>query len=980
MAGRSLNIFAIPPGVGFVDVLAKGLLGQSAANPLDLAAATILLPTRRAARSLREAFLREAFQDNPQATPLLLPRMQPLGDLDSDELLLDAESELTGLPPAISPLRRRLLLAKLIAAREKMAPDRALALADELGSLLDEAQTHEIEFDALSALVPDELAQHWQVTLNFLQIVTTHWPAILAAEGAIDPAARRRRVLDAQAEAWRAAPPPGPVIAAGTTGSIPAVARLLKVIASIPRGAVVLDGLDLTLDTPAWDAIDDTHPQAGLKRLLGVLDATRDEVRPWPAAPATPLRAKLWSAALRPAPTTGAWRASAFDRAGASAFDEAARHGLTRIDCTTHEHEADTIALLFREQLQTPGKTAMLVTPDRTLARRVATAMRRWDVELDDSGGQRLGDTPVGAYLRLLAQVAAERWAPVPLLSLLKHPLATGGVSQAAFRRRARALESVVLRGTRPAPGPDGLLRALDDASLTRFVLDLAERMASFDALFANDTADIAALVEAQIETAEALAASDEESGVARLWRGEDGEAAAEILAELVGAARDLDAIAPADWPSMLNAVLQAVTVRPRWGTHPRLAIYGPLEARLQSADLIVLGGLNEGTWPREAADDPWLSRGMRKALDLPLPERRIGQAAHDVASLACASHVVLTRAERVDARPSVPSRWLQRLDAALAAAGLRVSRDLPHARWVSLLDLPARVQACAPPSPRPPVELRPRTLSVTEIETWMRDPYAIYARHVLKLTKLAPIDEAPGASDRGQFVHEALDKFVAACPEALPPDALAILLRMGRDAFGDALARPLVWGFWWPRFERVAAWFLATETERRATGARPRKTEVKGALMLPAPYKEFRLRARADRIDTIGGGIGIVDYKTGRAPPGTEIGTGFAPQLPLEAVIARTGGFEGVPAAPVVELAFWRLTGANPAGEIVAIDGDLTALADTARDGLLQLIERFDDPNTPYLSQPIPSKRPRFSDYAHLARVIEWSGEGTPE
>jgi ATP-dependent helicase/nuclease subunit B len=971
----ALNIFAIPPGVGFVDVLAKGLLDANRApfelvGPLDLAATTVLLPTRRAARSLREAFLREG-----DAAPLLLPRMQPLGDIDSDELLLDAESALADLPPAISSLRRRLLLAKLIAKREPMSPDRALALADELGSLLDEAQTHEIEFEALNALVPVELAQHWQVTLEFLQIVTAHWPAILAAEGAIDPAERRRRVLDAQADAWRAVPPAGPVIAAGTTGSIPAVARLLKVIASMPRGAVVLDGLDLTLDQAGWDAIDDTHPQAGLKRLLGVLGATRADVQLWPASPATPARAALWSSALRPAPTTGAWRASK--------FDPGARNGLTRIDCTTLEHEADTIALLFRAQLEQPGKTAMLVTPDRTLARRVATSMRRWDVELDDSGGRRLGDTPVGAYLRLVAQVAVEQWAPVPLLSLLKHPLAAGGGSQASFRRAARNLEQRALRGPRPGPGAEGLQRALPEESA--FVAGLAQRIGALDLLLAGGEVEIGALVETLIVAAEALAASDEESGATRLWRDEDGEAAAETLAELSAASADLDPISSGDFPSLLDAVLQSVTVRPRWGTHPRLAIYGPLEARLQSADLIVLGGLNEGTWPREAADDPWLSRGMRKALDLPLPERRIGQAAHDVATLACAGQVVLTRAERVDARPSVPSRWLQRLDAALAAADQHVARDLPHAGWAKLIDLPDAITPCTPPAPRPPAGLRPRSLSVTEIETWMRDPYAIYARHVLKLKKLDPIDEPPGAAERGQFVHDALDRFVRTFPDTLPADGLTQLLQMGREAFGDALAQPLVWGFWWPRFERVARWFLTAETERRAAGVRPRKTEVKGTLTLQTANGPFVLRARADRIDTMPGkdggvGIAIVDYKTGRAPSGSDIDAGFSPQLPLEAAIARAGGFTEIAAAPVVELAFWRLAGGNPPGEIVPVKGDPELLADAARDGLLRLIEQFDRADTPYLSQPVRSKRPRFSDYAHLARVLEWSGEGTPE
>lgn len=968
-----MHLFTVPPGTNFVDALARGLLRQAGDDPLQLARTIVLLPTRRAARSLQEAFLRAS-----GGRALLLPRMQPLGDFETDELLLEAGAFAGGadaaeLPPPIEPLRRRLLLAELVRRRPDVpSPDRALALADALATLLDEAQTAEISFDALHQLVPASMAEHWQVTLEFLQIVTQAWPAILADEGKLDPVARRNMVLDLQAAAWRAAPPDAPVFAAGSTGSVPAVARLLRTIAGLPNGAVLLPGLDLAMDDDAWNQIDETHPQAGLHRLLRDWDVTRDAVRPWPDADPVPPRAALLSRALRPAATTDSWRADAAPGIDA----EPAIAGLSRIDCATPEHEAETIALLLRDALQQPDATAMLVTPDRGLARRVAAAMRRWDLTLDDSGGRSLSATPIGAFLRLAADAALERWVPVPFLSLLKHPFAACGMPPSDFRRLVRRVEIDALRGPRPGPGIAGVRVALGETA-PAWLAVLESFAARFEELLGAGTASLPELLDAHLDFAEALAATDTDAGEALLWRGDDGEAAASLLTQLTEASSGLTPIEPASYPALLQAILSGASVRPRWGTHPRLAIYGPLEARLQSADLVVLGGLNEGTWPRATPEDPWLSRGMREQLKLALPERRIGQSAHDLWMLAAAPRVVLTRAERVDGAPAVPSRWLQRLEASLAAIGGSVPRDQRWARWADLIDRPASVVPCKRPAPKPPVAVRPRLLSVTEIETWRRDPYAIYARHILKLRALEPIDADPGAADRGQFIHDALDAFVTAHPQNLPADSYEQLLEFGRKEFGPALARPVVWGFWWPRFERIARWFLAAEAERRDSGIHPHRTEVTGQWTLPAPFAPFVLRGRADRIDRTEGGWAIVDYKTGRTPSGPDIALGYAPQLPLEAAMVAAGAFQHVPPGEVTELAFWRLTGLDPAGEQVVIGKEPMAMANDAAEGLRQLIADFDNADTPYLSQPVPSKRPAFSDYVHLARVLEWSFGG---
>jgi ATP-dependent helicase/nuclease subunit B len=981
-AAAAAHLFTIPPGVGFVDALAAALLAESASDPLALADMTVLLPTRRSARALQEALLRRS-----DGRPLLLPRLQPLGDVDADALELGAGEGEDGaaalaLPPAMAPLRRQLVLTRLVlnTGQAGTQPDQAARLAADLGRLLDEVGTHGLGFERLQLLVPERYARHWQETLRFLTILTEQWPAVVAADGAIDAVERRNRLLRARAAAWAAAPPRGPVIAAGSTGSIPATAELLAVIARLPQGRVVLPGLDREADAATWEAIgrDAGHPQHGLYQLLERLGASRAEVRNWPTtgvAATPPARSRVLAEALRPAGTTEAWHRSLPD----DAARQRARLGLAgvmRIDCPGLAEEARVIALLLRERLERPGERAALVTPDRTLARRVAAELARWDIAIDDSAGEPLADTPPGIFLRLTAALAVERLAPVPLLALLKHPLAAGGRSPAALRRLARRLDRA-LRGPRPAPGLAGLRAALaKDAELTLWLDELAAMAAPFAAVLAAEAAPLGALLEAHIGFAEAMAATPDESGAARLWAGDAGEAAAELVAELAEAADALGDVAGERYPALLAALIAGRAVRPRWGSHPRLAIWGLLEARLQHADLLVLGGLNEGSWPADPGGDPWLSRPMRSEFGLPPPERRTGQSAHDFAQAFAAPEVVLTRSLRVEGAPTVPSRWLLRLEAWCDTVGLETPRAAaaPWLAWQAALDAPAAVAPLPAPRPRPPVAARPRELPATQVEQWMRDPYAIYARYVLRLKALEPLDAPLGAADRGSLIHKALDRFVKDCPGPLAADELDALLAIGRATFEKELAQPAVWAFWWPRFERIARWFVATEAERRP-GLAALASEIEGRLTLAAPAGPFTVTARADRVERRhDGGLVLVDYKTGTPPKQREIELGFAPQLPLEAAIAANGGFPGLPAAPVAGLEHWRLSGGTVPGLICPVEGDPATLAGDALAGLAALVAAFDDPATAYEPRPAPRYAPRFSDYAHLARIAEWA------
>jgi ATP-dependent helicase/nuclease subunit B len=702
------------------------------------------------------------------------------------------------------------------------------------------------------------------------------------------------------------------------------------------------------------------------------------------------LRAEIVSAALLPAERTHGWKERAETMLPLTVG--AAMASVTRIDCQSEREEAQVIALALRRFIAEQDEgVAALVTPDRTLARRVAGELKRWRIEIDDSAGQPLSQTAPGAFLLALCDAAAQEWAPIPLLALLKHPLSAAGRTRDRLRQAARRLDRSVLRGPRPAPGWDGLQLAIDGSTKGEHPTlkeDAAAKLARIVGSLERATAPMAAWSEklppierlrAAVAAAEALATTDDERGVQRLWRDEAGEALSDFVHDALQSFAGLPGVAAEDFTALMLELLSGVAVRPRFGKHPRLAIWGPLEARLQQANLLVLGSLNEGTWPAESAIDPWLNRPMRQGFGLPAPERKIGLSAHDFQQAMGAPKVLLTRAERVDGAPTVPSRWLLRLDAFLtcAAEGLPSSASALERRLAHRIDRPAQVEPGKRPMPRPGAARRPSQLSVTQIEAWRRNPYAIYARHILRLKKLDPLDQDPGAADLGNAVHKALHAFTERFPHALPSDGLALLRADGEESFAQWLDRPNVWAFWQPRFQRIAVWWLARERERRTALMTKIATECDGALPLPNLAMPFTLTARADRIDVWrDGGLTVIDYKTGALPKKEDITLGFAPQLTLEAAMALAGAFEGVAGTEIAELAHWKLSGNRDGGTIDRVKGDLMKLADAALAGLGALVRDFGEDSAAYAATPDAAYAPAYDDYAHLARNIEWLSE----
>ena len=1021
------RVFTIPASAPFlptlIEALHDGRLGLPATRDrLALAAATIYLPTRRACRLMLDAFL-----DALKSDGAILPRIVPIGDIDEDEFAFgeDSSAESLALPPPLSSLERRLLLTQLVTKWSTspelhgasgtplvaQTPAAACALADDLARLMDDMTTRNVAWERLDDLVPEQFDLFWQLTLRFLQIMRQRWRGVLDETGSMEPAARRDALIKAEA-ARIAGKTGGPVIAAGSTGSIPATAELIATISRLPHGAVVLPGLDTGLDEATWRLIagDERkgiapapgHPQFAMQALLTRIGVTREAVVPLAQAGG---RERLVSEALRPAAATEKWRQSAADR-NFEAHAKTTLATLTMIEAAHPEEEALAIAVALREAVQ-DGKTAALVTADRALSRRVSAALGRWGIAAEDSGGNALADTPAGIFARLAAATALEETPPVTLLALLKHPLLR--LDRSRSESAVATLERAILRGPRPRPGTTGLARALESlgALLEKFrsgesidlhpsdarsrlsdrelagAAELVQRLAAAIAPLETSAVAPHSLAEFASRHRAVLSALSKDGDVEAAFAGPDGKKLADALDELSDskAAAGL-LVEKSDYVELFAAALAGRVVRPEPPPGLRVRILGRLEARLIESDRVVLGGLVEGLWPPESNSDAWLSRPMRLALGLDLPERRIGLAAHDFAQLLGARDVVLSKAAKVEGAPTVASRFIQRL---AAVAGARwqgpVTRGDRYLSWARELDRPAHVAAAPQPAPRPPRAARPKSLSVTEIEDWLRDPYTIYARHVLRLRPLEAVDTEPGAAERGSIIHAAIGEFTerfAKEPSANPAGAL---IALGEPRFAALEDFPEARAFWWPRFLRIAHWFAHWDAERRAAVA-SLKAEIRGEIDIPLSESTFKLRGIADRIELCRDGrYAILDYKTGSARTEKQVRTGLAPQLTLEAAMLRNGGFADIPAdSSVAELVYVLLKGGEPAGEakVIAFKQNTPDFeADRALEKLRGLARRFEDETTPYRSLVHSMWTTHYGDYDHLARVKEWSSSG---
>ncbi len=1004
------RIFTIPPATSFLNALANTLsenLGLKD-NPAALTQTVIFCPNKRSSRAIAEAFHKLAIGFGHKA--LLAPEIRVLGDLEDDHTIAPIGVSELELGPALSSGQRRGTLAKLVqfwstkAYGAPLPPRSAIAAADQLGSLLDQSAMGEgTDWSKLQGLVEDsDLAAHWKQSADFLEIISQAWPAHLEEQGATDPMARRVAAARTLANNWAARPPQHPIIIAGSTGATPATRLLMQAAMNLPQGAIILPGLDPDISEDAWKAIasSPSHPQYTLRRALGKLGVDKSSVLKWPGAIETPnntARRKLINEALAPASTTKSWTKRLEFLAGENTPEHLVNSGLKGLSLIEAEDEAEealACALLLREALETPGKTAALVSPDGSLVRRVSALMTRWGVDIPPSSGTPFMQTHHGSLFALMFQWLRDEGDPVQLLSLLKHPLVRVGWDEDNYHSALVELESHknefredgTVRGPRRYDTLDeladrlGMQKRAQSAQLIRDLATAARQCEIRPSTMAQDI-DGNVFARACARLAERLVSTEDETGSTRLWRGVEGAQTARYLETLAEIAAELGPVPPDLWTEFAESIASESAIPPKGGEHPRLAIWGPLEARQQMRDVIILASLNENSWPAAAAADSFLPKRLRKDLGLPDPEERLGLSAHDFAQLACAPDVKLVRSKRVDDKPSVASRWLWRLNT-LAAGGLGSPEAVQKALepepknnpliWARSMRKARDYTPIQAPTPRPPVDARPTKFSVSRVARLIRDPYAVYASDVLKLNPMPAVGAESGPAERGTAIHAAVERYELEGGQVI--DLITKeLKKAGETDTAIELNRPL--------WSRAADAYIAWRNERE-TNIREKHLEIEGELTFEISGRKYRLTAKADRIDLLKDNtFAIIDFKTGTPKTKKQLQSGLEPQLPLEAAIAAGGGFPKLPTADTSQLIYVSLApGAASTkadnGKPVKLDEGPMAEAQKAREGFIKLVQSYATISQAYYSKPRAEFSWDVSDYDRLARRDEWSSD----
>ncbi len=949
--------YTVPPAEPLADRLVSWLLAQYKQKPQALAEILVFLPTRRAIRTVREAFLRVG-----QGQAMLLPQLVATGDVDEALILRHTTlspalmQELGALLPTPPPMERLLLLQELVWEHgQKMIPrlhdrEAALDLAVNLAELMDEMDREYGDWTKLDTLVPEDFAEHWQQTLEFLKIIREYWPELEAERGWMRPWQRRNELLKILLKAWEESSPQQPVIAAGTTGSVAAVGELLRRIHQLPKGSVILPGFESSLPEGTLPL---THPQAGMQEILVDMEVSPFQVEELPGEVirSETQRHEFLSLAMVPVQMTDAWRGAEFTKPDS----------FYCLEMANSQESSFAAALLMREMLEQTDKTAAFITPDRQLARAVAARLARWGIVADDSAGQPLPQTPQGVFLFLLLEAVRYGLSPVSLLALMKHPLFTMGLIRSELSQQVRGWEIKVLRGL-ASPHWEKVKRETKKQMLDHVPLlealeqKLAPLLVAFETI---ESHKFDALVTLLVETAEAL--TQNSAGECQLWQGEGASTLSSFFSKMT-ASEVVSDIAAEELPGMLRALMRGEVVRTHYGTHPRLQILSPMEARLQRYDRVILADMNEGGWPEIPDADPWMNHDMRRKLGLPSPDKRIGQQAHDFIQQAAGGEVLMLRTAKSGGAETVPSRLVQRIEVLMESTGDDAWRSHPVQDWVRQLLTPQSTPAATRPTPKPPVETRPRELSFTRFERLMQDPYSIYAQKVLKLKKLDALDPEPSHREFGSLVHDVLEKhFTTKRP----------MMDCAEEVFAAADLGYIADSLWWPRFERIAKWAEAQPMPLSM------QCEIKGEWKFAAPAGEFTLTARVDRLEESATGFSIIDYKTGAPPAAEWMRQGVANQLNIAAVMAKEGSFgKHLQDKPVEALEYWKL-GGKEGGEVKAFaltkEESLEEAVQNARDALPKVIAAYDKPEKAYESIPEYRFKPRYNDYEQLARIQEW-------
>ncbi len=985
-----VNVFNISPRYPFLDVLARYVIETAKEQNLNIANDLILLPTRRACRHLKEIFL--LLSEN-KAT--LIPTILPLGDIDENGFAFldyDTINLDENLPKPITTIERNLILSKLV--KQKMSDiseEQAYSLAVDLAHLMDTVEMEELSFDNLKNIVPDKYSKHWQETLEFLKIITENYPLILKEQNLLNPVDYKVKLIKQQINLWKSFPPKGRIFAAGSTGSLVPISYMLKYIASIDNGYLILPGLDKNISDSDFDFLtsdypnsNQNHPQYGLLKLIKGLNLKINEV------PNLPLykkdydvvdvdREKLSSCIMISSDMNSNWQNLS--------FKENVLENVTEIELQNEADEVFAISSLLRKSIE-ENKKALLITPDRKIAKSVASKLKSWNIIVDDSAGIPASDTITGNYIILILKMIYDNFSPYSLLAVLKHKYTHLGYNKNELNNIINSLENNVLCGKFGIDNLDRMLSYEQCPIDVEILLNKIKALCSeYISLMSDiDKYSIYDLFIKHLKLVENFVSGPNIDFNEILWSSDIHIELSKELKSFIAALKEIknkeysisiDEMTASAYFIFISNYLLSLNLRITNGIHPNIAIMNSIEARLIDADLYIMAGLNEDTFPAVISDDPWMNRPMKAEFKLPLPERKIGLSSHDFVEFFCKKNVVMTHSQKVKGVNTITSRWLTKLSAIVEIAKIKWDNSLSQEvlYWIKNFETKVIGNRCKQPSPCPPIEARPKELSATWIEKWYRDPYIIFANKILGLEKIKDINPTIGGAEFGDIIHNAVQKFKE-CNFSTEEELLNLMVKESLSIMSINQN-----DFWLQRFKSIAKSFIQFEKKY--------KNDVKLSILEnEGKYKisdNFTIKAKADRIDVLNNNTcAVYDYKTGTIPYKKSVLTGYSPQLLIEALIIENGGYVSIGSKKVSKIAYLALKNKESDNkEIIFSEYDDKPLSEMIADtnnNLKDMINKFYNKENPasYISHPNPNKVgdliKKYSEYEHLARIKEWN------
>ncbi|OFW96610.1 MAG: hypothetical protein A2977_03455 [Alphaproteobacteria bacterium RIFCSPLOWO2_01_FULL_45_8] len=810
-------------------------------------------------------------------------------------------------------------------------------------AFLDEIRTEGISLTTLKnfSSVAGQ-AEHWEKIQKFLTLVSDHWDAILKDEKCVEPVTWQRRFMDIQADLLERDRTKAPIMIAGSLGTIPSTARLIKVISTLKNGVVILPGLQREQKK---EFLSSRHPQFFLHRLLKKLNSAPEGVRELPSKEWN--NASLFLEKIFDSRFTGPW------------ILPPSMENIQYIETSDQGEEARIICISIRKALEEGKKKILCISSDPKLLHRVSAELGFWSLSVSVQKKSLL-DTQIGSFLHLATLWFSSPFPTVVMASTFKH----------SFVKKKKDVwnlfEKYILRtwvGNASLLAIEHLLER-ESAELEP---DVCDRLKTFYETLKNH---LVFVQEAQplgfyLDKLESLIAwlLGSETDLENLFlelAPEEGVVFQQLWQDLKKSSALI-----MTHPKMLSEILFSLLQDHQIpnvskGNNESIFLMSPAEARFMEADFKILAGLNEGTWPAELRVDPFFSSSMRETLGLPSLETRFSQSAHDFLSAICIPvPVLITRSLRVGGVPSVPSRFLSYLEMRMGAYNLTFSQNKDLKVWARNLNSVSQKTDLQAPRPLPPVSQRPKRLSVTDVSILLRDPYSIYAKHILKLTRLEPFIPEEKSRLFGLFVHNFLHRW--APTSETPMDVL--LSGRAKFLFELYLGPVEQSRFLWEKFSILFEW---VKQQKKLANT---STEIKGEFSFAVEDHLFTLFGKADRVDWDQEGAILIDYKTGSIPPLSHVKEGKASQITLEALIFLRGGFSDLPPRlPLRDLQYWGLL----SEEILSIKEDLSLLTAQTQQNLEQLISSFYKETTPYLSHP--KGFIKEGEYDHLARLQEWS------